>query len=279
MSTLVYFASGPLMEHFYNLEYDNIYLVDNLFKGANRDKDRIQHQGKITCVGMDCLRSIEYFKKEQIKIDCFVCINEGLGEGGGNYPINSDMFISYAMPILNDNYIHIMNRNYYGEGYGSYVNLDLPFYKEEIHSFDLRYINPSIFVKNKRLAEGTSLFRMTKKFSSQINLKVNPNKKIVVSNDSIWNRYDNLDTLVIDYPNQGQGDYFDQIPKVVNKSIQDMLGYCVDNRIERVGFMPFRPENIWHDLKDYQKDYPKEIHLYHLNFIDYKECFELKLFL
>ena len=41
------------------------------------------------------------------------------------YPINSDMFIGYVMPILSDEYIHIMNKNYYGNQY--HVTMDFPY--------------------------------------------------------------------------------------------------------------------------------------------------------
>ena len=46
------------------------------------------------------------------------------------YPINSDMFLGYIMPILSDEYIHIMNKKYYGNHY--HVTMDLPYQMTDI---------------------------------------------------------------------------------------------------------------------------------------------------
>jgi hypothetical protein len=107
MTTLVYFASGPYKIEYENLTYDQIYLIDNCFKSE------IFEIGKVKCIGMDCLKAVDYLKGKGVIIDCFVSLNEGLYEGGGSYAINSDMFLGYVMPIMRNEYYHIMNKNYY----------------------------------------------------------------------------------------------------------------------------------------------------------------------
>jgi hypothetical protein len=78
MSTLVYFASGYDSPEYQKLDFSKIILIDNCFKNGRRYSNRIFSNGKVTCVGMDCLESVEYLKRENIKIDCFVSLNEGL---------------------------------------------------------------------------------------------------------------------------------------------------------------------------------------------------------
>src|SRR5438034_5417277 len=141
MKTLVYFASGQYKEEYQDLDFDRIYLVDNCFRNRQNYEGTFSTKGKVKCIGMDCLESIEFLKKEDVLIDCFVSLNEGLGEGGGSYAINSDMFLGYAMPLFKDKYIHIMNKNYY-RYFPHKVSMDLPFAMEEIKENDKRYLSP-----------------------------------------------------------------------------------------------------------------------------------------
>jgi len=103
----------------------------------------IYKRGKVYCLKMDCLEAIEYFKNEGIMIDCFVCLNEGLEEGGGRYPINSDAFMTRAASILRNEYIHLMKKNYYGKEIGCTFDFMNDFV--EITSNDMNYINPAFF--------------------------------------------------------------------------------------------------------------------------------------
>ena len=81
MKTLAYFASGPIRKQYHNLNFDNIILIDNCFRKLY-DKTNVFKEGKITCIGMDCLEAINYLRKENVRIDYFVSLNEGLYEGG-----------------------------------------------------------------------------------------------------------------------------------------------------------------------------------------------------
>ena len=130
MKILVYFASGPSRDEYQDLDFDKIFLIDKCFRNRKRYPHNLFSEGKITCIGLDCLESIEFLKNEKVQIDCFVSLNEGLYEGGGSYAINSDMFLGYAMPLFKDRYCHIMNKNYYHNMY--HVTMNLPYDIEEI---------------------------------------------------------------------------------------------------------------------------------------------------
>ena len=146
MRTLVYFASGCYRQEYQELEFDKVYLIDNCFKMRQQKEPNFINIEKVTCIGMDSLQSVKFLKEENIKIDCFVSLNEGLYEGGGKYAINSDLFLGYVMPLLKDKYIHIMNKNYYNNIY--HVTMDLPYNVEEIMEKDNRYLDPFIFSKD-----------------------------------------------------------------------------------------------------------------------------------
>ncbi|MFN4299894.1 MAG: hypothetical protein ACK4EX_09225 [Thermaurantimonas sp.] len=275
MKTLVYFASGPIREEYKELYFDRIYLIDNCFKYGNRYPKQIFKIDNITCVGMDCLESIAFLKKENVQIDCFVSLNEGLYEGGGSYAINSDMFLGYAMPLFKEQYIHIMNKNYYHNMY--HVSMDLPYDIEEIKEDDYRYLSPFIFSKNNYHRGHAKVFQMRKLAMIKTQIIINPHLKLQIIHDSIWNYYEELDALIISFSDQGQRDFFDKIPKVINllrTNIDEIFEFCQNNKVRRIGFTPFgrgKYISFLEKLKNLKNEYPKEILLFHLNKNDYKE--------
>lgn len=108
MKRLIYLASSGYNINRYNrLPFDQIYLVDYIFR------TRIKVSGKLILLGMEAVEAIKYLKKQNLKFDCLVILNEGLGEGGGLYPLHSDVVLGFIMPILNETYIHIMSPKYY----------------------------------------------------------------------------------------------------------------------------------------------------------------------
>ena len=223
---------------------------------------------------MDCLESIKFLKQENIKIDCFVSLNEGLFEGGGRYAINSDLFLGYVMPLLKDNYIHIMNQNYYCNMYN--VSMDLPFEMKEISENDKRYISPFIFSKDDYHKNNAKVFQMLRIFNIQ-NIFLNPKLKISIINDSIWNYYNELDRIVILFTSQGQRNFFDKLPKVIDlnhSSIDEIFSICKKNKIEKIGFTPWGRgdyNSFINRVKEFNDEYPKELYLFHLNKNDYKK--------
>ncbi len=278
MRTLVYFASGLNREEYQDLDFDKIYLIDNCFRNKNRNQNNILIKGKIICIGMDCLQSIDFLKNENVKIDCFVSLNEGLYEGGGSYAINSDMFLGYAMPLFNEQYIHIMNKNYYHNVY--HVSMDLPYSIEDIKEDDSRYLSPFIFSKDDYHKGHAKVFQMRRLDTEKTEININSPIKLQLIHDSIWNYYEELDVCGISFTNQGQGDFFDRKPKVLSineKSIGEIFEYCEKNRIKKIGFTPFGRgdyNGFLKKIEDLKNVYPKEVFMFHLNNKDYKEIKE-----
>lgn len=275
MKTLVYFASGRYKEEYQDLDFDKIYLIDHCFRSRNHQHSNISVKGKTTCIGMDCLQSIQLLKKEGVVIDCFVSLNEGLYEGGGSYAINSDMFLGYAMPLFREKYVHIMNKNYYQGHF--HVSMDLPYSIQEITEVDNRYISPFIFSMEDYHKGHAKVFQMTKKDHHVQEFQLNDKIKLRIIHDSIWSFYEKLDACVVSFSQQGQGQFFNQIPKVVNfrnTDVEKLFAFCDEKQLNKIGFTPFGGGSYnWfiEKLEKYQKDYPKEVYLFHLNKDDYGE--------
>lgn len=276
MKTLVYFASGPESNKYKNLDFDKIYLIDNCFKGVDQN-NFFTSPDKIIRIGMDCLESIYFLKKHKIKIDYFVSLNEGLIEGGGTYAINSDVFLGYVMPLLKQNYIHIMNKNYY-RGHINFcgVSMDLPYSVEEIKENDPKYISPNLFSTAHYHKGYAKIFQMKKLVTKKIEINLTPKIKLTFIHDSIWNYYDYLDALFISFSNQF-GSFFENIPKVYkfnkNKLIE-VFEICKNKKIQKIGFIPWAKgnyKNFIDIIKGQKSDYLSEVFLFHLNRNDFKE--------
>jgi hypothetical protein len=277
--TLVYFASGPYKNVYEFLPYDQVYLVDYCFAGNRNHHNQVSKSGKVLCLGMDCLSAVDFLKRSKVKIDCFVVLNEGLFEGGGHYAINSDMFLGYAIPILKDKYIHIVNKNYYGNQY-HHVSMDLPYQMTAINEGDQDYIDPFLFSDDEYHKGFAKVYRMEKLTSTQ-DLNLNSNIKISIIQDSIWNHADELDLMAISITPQGQGDFFQRLNKVISLrdlSLVQILDLCVRKKIENIGLTPWSrgKYSTFIDLiRNYSKEYPKSISLFHLNRNDFKSLRKL----
>jgi hypothetical protein len=206
-------------------------------------------------------------------------LNEGLFEGGaGGYAVNGDMFLGYCMPILSDEYIHIMNQNYYGNNY--HVTMDLPYLKTEIFEGDQYYLNPLIFSDDSYHVGNAKVFRM-KKYISVKYLNINSNIQLSIIQDSIWKYTDELGLIATSITPQGQGIFFDRLNKVrsLNKfSVTEILDICVQKKVERIGFTPWAKGNyssFIDQIKNYTEEFPKVISLFHLNEKDYRSLKEL----
>ena len=283
--TLVYFASGPYEKKYEFLPYDRVYLVDYCFARNNNHSIegschniRVSKSGKVICLAMDCLQAIDYLKKIKVKIDLIVLMGEGLYEGGGRYAINSDMFIGYVMPILSDEYIHIMNKNYYLQHH-FHVTMDLPYLMTEIIEGDRDYLDPCLFSDDIYHKGHAKVYRMKKQTSVEY-LNINPIIQVLIIHDSIWNYNNELDALAISITPQGQGDFFKGLSKVISIreiSMEQILDYCVKEKVESIGLTPWahgKYSSFIDQISSYSKEYPKRISLFHLNRNDFKSVRE-----
>jgi hypothetical protein len=259
---------------------DYCFARTNNSKNGNRNHNiQVSQSGKVIFLGMDCLNAVDYLRKHRVRIDCFVSLNEGLSEGGGYYAINSDMCLSYIMPILSDEYIHIMNKYYY-DGHNYHVTMDLPYLITEISEGDQDYLDPFLFSDNEYHKGHAKVYRMKKQISVE-KLNINPNIKISLIQDSIWNYTHELDLLVISITPQGQGDFFKGLRKVISirdMSMEQILDYCVKKKVESIGLTPWahgKYSTFIDQIKNRTMKYPKRISLFHLNRNDFKSMREL----
>lgn len=262
MKTLVYFASGPKRERYYNLNYDKVILIDKIFDKPNSKTIYDLKRNKIVCIGMDCLQSIEYLKHNNIKIDCFVVLNEGLFEGGGSYPLHGDFFLGKIMPLFNKEYIHIFSPSYYR--IRKIEKLDIPFSKKQLSEYDNQFIDPKVFSNHS----GGKVYLMTKN-TSRIEFSVG-NTIVRIVNDSIWEDYDYLDLLFL----SGKGNHFNGFNKVKSiSSFSNMMQVAEDMKLACVGCTPFGGAyvDIIKNIAKATITYPKEISFYHLNTTDFSE--------
>ena len=277
---MVYFASGPSKEEYQSLPFDRIYLVDYCFIGkGNRNQGignrniQVSESGKVICLGMDCLDAVNYLNKLNVTASTFITLNEGMYEGGAKYPLLADSIISYFSLILNDEYVHVMNKNYYGNHY--HVTLDLPYQMTEIKEGDQDYINPFIFSDDSYHEGNAKVFRM-KKHTSVRYLNINPKIQLSIIHDSVWNYKDELGLIAISITQQGQGDFFNRSNKVLSLrefSITEILDICLQRKIERIGVTPWGKgdySSFIEQIKNYTEEYPKKISLFHLNRNDFK---------
>ena len=293
MKTLVYFASGPCKAAYRNLEFDKIYLIDNCFQGKARNSEDCLANEKIVCLGMDCLKAVDYLRRMNVRIDCFVSLNEGLWEGGGSYAINSDMFLGYVMPLLKETYIHIMNKNYYTRV--NNVSMDLPYDCTEINENDPRYIDPMTFTDYAG-QQGNARTYLMKRNPLPIKNFVLNNSRIEIIHDSIWLHTTTLDLMLLKFSEPNMFEFFIKKDKVVFladtsrsahsnlmaaenvhqniiKKTADILAYCETNQVARLGMLPLGGHNyplFYELLKSQQSPYPSVVKMFHLNKLDYQ---------
>jgi hypothetical protein len=236
----------------------------------------VPSSNKVTCLGMDALEAIDFFKKNEIKIDILAIINEGMAEGGGYMPLNVNYVLSYITPTLSEEYIHILNSQYYDKGL--HVNLDLPIEKKLLSKDDVGWIDPSIFSED--WGKDAEVFRVKKK-PSLIEITLNPNIRTLVIHDTIWNYYNQLDLVVLSIKEPERRYFFSTKKKVMTITdlpILNLFAYCNRNKIESIGFTPWgrgRYSSFIDFIKEYKGEFPKRISLFHLNNNDYNSLKEL----
>jgi len=229
MKTLLYLASGAYQDHYDKLPYELLILVDRCIRtqislrgaGFNeivwhveqpqfsrkRDGDirinlnwlkaRPQEVLKIILqLGMDALKGLELLGILNIKIDALVSVNEGLYEGGGEYPLlTSGLVMGYALPLFQRNLILVCNPSYYPSKFQRVFRRPSMwgYQKTELNvSYD-NYLLPERFTKYG-MCESGKVFMLSKKPDC---MRYRFNKmNLLLFKESIWCDYNLLDVLV-----------------------------------------------------------------------------------
>jgi hypothetical protein len=126
MKTLLYLASGKYYPEYAALPFDRLIFVD---RSQGYAKSYPENNPQIRFIVADALRAIDMLKQEEVKVDCLVSVNEGLDEGGGNYPIFSGFLMGYLSPLLHDTFTLVCNLNNYKSKYKILNKLDWGFKK------------------------------------------------------------------------------------------------------------------------------------------------------
>ena len=287
---LVYFASGTtIKEEYYSLPYSNIILVDKAFRNNKLEGD------KVFCLKKDCLAAVKLFKTLNITIDCFVCINEGLIDGGGSFPINSDNFIGYCSQILNSSLIHVGQPDYnksmsenlhYRKHY-----LDIPYEnKIELNDSSPAYIDPKIFSTGYSYRNG-KVHQISFETKTPRKITFN-NVTINIKHGSIWDDQSILDGLFLNIREIEIREnlelfeekiYFfrNQHSRYNNEkrwySFSEVIALCTSKKLDKIGLVPHRGDYLEevNEFKNNPSEYPKEVTYYHLNKGDYKDLYAL----
>ena len=284
--TLVYFASGNRIDEKYkDLPYDNVILVDYTFKHCS-------YNGKVFCLSMDAIVAVYILKQLNVKIDCFVGIQEGLYEGGAHYAINSNYFLNYCFPLFSDTVLYMANRKEYYAG-SEYANLrehylELPFKNKRIVlPEDTEFISPKIFSPLEGYRAEVYLFE--KKLESMDNFNCGE-IPVYVHKNSIWNYEEKLDIIYVGFENRYQKAIFEKLePKIIDtanfqfsnrESINDnnlIYAYITEKQIKKVGVMTNGSYYI--DLTKFLSIEPhkdlEEIHFFHFENADHEFSFEV----
>jgi hypothetical protein len=262
MKNLVYFASGRYKEAYEDLPVDKVYLVDPVLRYRRNRRE----SEKIVQLPFDALESLDYFRRHQIFIDYFVCINEGLFGGGGHYQINDDTFLGYAMPVLSDTFYHLWSPTYSARN-----RMRIPYTSTLINREEEGYIDPYIFSDTLN----SLVLKMTK--NSKSTLLHNGETVFKINKDSIWSDYSNLDGLFI--KTGYNREFFYSKEKVyrmeTNTTFEDILKICETHKFEKIGITPWTGGN-YRDLKTNLasiKTSVKEVTFYHLKPFDFQDLY------
>ena len=137
--TAAYFASGTTPMNLDSWWLEKLILIDKSFQ-------KTEMIGKVWKLKCDAFKAVDILKEKGIKLDVFISINEGLCEGGGEYPMNGQFFLAYLMQILKDEYFHIYAPKYYTQQIDYRWHFpNLPYtiqaLKKDDYDFDLSLLN------------------------------------------------------------------------------------------------------------------------------------------
>jgi hypothetical protein len=256
MKTLLYIASGPYRPEYESLPYERIILVD-----LRRSATQLPTGSKVRYLRMNVLDAVSLLRKEGVKIDCLVTINEGLSEGGGSFAMLSDFMIGQLFPLFKERMILICNLRYYiGElDMKKIRQLDWGYKAKRIHASHPEFIDPCLFssrfydhVRYVPEANFGHVFKMERLPAKQRVYTLNQHLTLEIKHESIWSEEQELDAIgvsiscnraVSDHNNELLvKDYFQQQPKAFSlrsRSLQEIIHYCEENEVRTLGVMPW----------------------------------------
>ncbi|GGE15716.1 hypothetical protein [Psychroflexus salis] len=288
MKTLVYLASGAIKKKYYSMPFEAMYFIDY---NAGLRKNYPDEPTHIRFIGKDALLSIDRLKRDNVRIDCLVVINEGLFDGGGVYPLFSDFLMGYLYPLLKDQFTLITDLNPYKTTiYKSISRLDWAIEKTcELFPGDKNYINPRIFTTYASENGAFGQVFKIRKVNLQTVFQIKNNQiKVKLIHGSIWSDADDLDYIGIKLSNDGvrlpsrenrnfqtSSEFFSaktNVHNLNNKSVEEILQDAESIRAEVLGLTTWGAgdyEDVFNLLENHQCTQVKEVRFYHLNKNDF----------
>lgn len=257
----LYFASGDYFQEIHDsidrMKVNKLILVDYQFKESIIINN-------IAILALEATDAIKLFKYFNIKFDVFICLNDGVYEGGGSYNMHSQYFIAYVMPILKNPYTHIYSQNYLEVNDNRHIN-DIGYTPNKIE-----FEGNAIFLRYK--PEHINMYKMTKDDVYK-EVYLNGDFKINIINKSIWLDEHILDRMYI--RSRKEFYYFTRTARtnLIYSKKSNGKNYIITrvltpHPMHTVGSMPIGASNYKTFLCE-TKTLKGEINLYHLNSNDY----------
>ena len=186
MKTFVYFASGGCLKPEYNsLPFDTVILIDKVGDGERVNR-RLDLRRKIVNVKIECNQSIDWMIENNIKLDAVMIKNEGLFEGGGDYPLFGRSFFSRVFPLLKDKSILITQMDHYGDLYQKLID-KLPISLKRLENSEYQ----------SSFGELIDVFEMKKKEVIHEVSKINNIQINSFTNKSVWEDRAKLNAIFV----------------------------------------------------------------------------------
>ncbi|TXK30861.1 hypothetical protein FVR03_20180 [Pontibacter qinzhouensis] len=268
----VYYASGTIVkERYQSLPYDTIVLVDVAFRQP------ITVVGKVICLALWSTYATALFKELGIQLDAYITGNDGLAEGGGLFPLNSNHSLSNILPVLKETYIHIAFPDQYRRKWKKLFE-DMPLTSIILSPSDSDFINPAIFSSMKKPG---SCWRVTKKAEAPASFRLG-NRTIIIQRQNIWEDQDKGTLFVRCPPNEAHNlkAVAPNVEILKDYTFEQILRFCNRNETKVLRLSPWLRGNYSYFLQylkanEIIQPYPKTIHFYHLHKNDFQQLYSI----
>jgi hypothetical protein len=293
MKTMLYLVSGSFKNEYINLPFDSMYFINS---DRALKKSFQGYPNRVKFIGKDALCAIDVLKKDGVKIDYLVVINEGLYEGGASYPIFSDFLMGYLSPILKDEFILITDlQPYLTTHYKALTKLDFGVLKiEEVLSTHPKYIAPSLFTEYYHTKDVNfgQVFVMKKVKQHSLLSLFSSKFNVSLVHGSIWHDELDLDFIGLNLNNSvplrgsvirgvsTSKDFFlskTNVHNIYGLSMKEIIQQAESQGSIKIGIVPWGYSDYSYTLpflSQLETKSIKEIRFYHLNASDFSAIYE-----
>lgn len=272
---LLYVSSTAYNERYQELPFD--YVILNRLDSQIRSMQLVDD--KVILMPYDNNKALRLLKNAKVKIQCFVGIQDGCVDGGNYECVNSPQFFGRLSPILDDKVIYITNHWSISNGaYGNNVVNGNGFFNSHYRKVEIDDTFPQIAPEfrfcNNESDDKRKIFVAIKKRTNLPDLSFKlGNIEIKVSHASVWDYEDDFNCLIhslLRSKNQYlagvQRRHYADTTRYEN-NIQILLDDANTKKWEHIGTIPFMNNSYQEFIelcRNWQGEYPKSIHLCHL---------------